>query len=268
MDSEYNPIPELTKLYTEWGACTSCQLGVRRAATNGNFIPGKGAIGGILFLGDGPGLEEETDGVPFAGNASDLIKAILDKHNFKHYCLTNLVKCRSCIHATDASGTLLFRNQGKVQVPVLRDVPPPPECVTACLDNLYKEIYLIDPLVIVTFGVAAAETLLKKPVPLTKARGNLTTCLIPGRTYQAVVTKKTRTWARKTKEGTQRPVEQTQVTYSVLPTFHPSYVMRKISDHGADSPWNLFAQDIGHAIQIYNFLTKTESIEPEEVELP
>jgi DNA polymerase len=97
-----------------------------------------------LFIGEGPGYNEDLQGEPFVGDAGKLLDNMLLAMGLKrgeNAYIANVVKCRS----TDADG---------------RDRPPSPEEVAACLPYLQRQIELIQPTIIVALGKAAALSLL------------------------------------------------------------------------------------------------------------
>ena len=50
----------LTKLREEWEACIRCELGTRRMQRDGHFVFGQGYGHSIMFIGEGPGAEEDA----------------------------------------------------------------------------------------------------------------------------------------------------------------------------------------------------------------
>lgn len=228
-------------------------LGKRRLAVGGEFVAGEGAPGGILFLGEGPGRVEENLGRPFVGEAGQLLRDVLGKLNFRHAYLTNIVPCRSCEALIDPATNTPRLTDGKYGPPriMYRDVVPKPLEIDACLARLYEEIYIVDPVIIVTLGVTAAEALLKKRVPILTARGATQHCAIPGATDRAEHTEKRQVWGRKHLGEWRFPTTTNEVRYLVLPTLHPAYVTRKMNDQGASSPFRQFADDIKKAVRIY-----------------
>jgi len=217
-----------------------------------------------MFIGDGPGETDEEEGRPFVGQTGEVLRAVLQKYRFEHHYITNLVSCRPCTPLLDDAGLPRFR-KGRygAAIPLLRDETPTPEQQLACSARLYEEIYLVDPVIIVALGAAAAEFLLKKPVAISRQRGKAAQCTIPGRVHQAVLTEKKQVWERRVNGVTVRPTRLNEVRYTVLPTLHPAYVLRKISDHGTDSPWSLFASDIKKAIQVHDLVRDNNTEERE-----
>jgi uracil-DNA glycosylase family 4 len=105
----------------------------------------------LMFIGEGPGAEEDRQGLPFVGRAGELLTRIIraiDRTREEVY-IANIVKCRP---------------------PGNRD--PRPEEVRACVGYLERQIELIRPKVIVALGRVAAQTLLGNDLPLGKMRGD------------------------------------------------------------------------------------------------
>lgn len=256
----------LSVLQEAWADCTACELGTRRNLVGGHPVFGEGVTRGIMFIGDGPGKSEEALGVPFQGDSGTLLRDILGKLNFTDYYLTNLVACRACEPIIDhATGAQKIGKSygGRPGAPLYKDQTPLPVHVTACSARLYEEIYLVDPVLIVALGVTSAEFLLKKHVTITKERGNVMSCSIPGATLRPRLTDKKQAWGRKHGGVYEMPTEQNEVAYEVLLSVHPSYVKRKEGDMGRNSPLSQFFGDIRMAVKIYEYyLVHALGVEP------
>lgn len=122
-------------------SCRGCQLCEGRTQTVFGVGDQKARW---LFVGEGPGREEDMQGEPFVGPAGRLLNNMLLamglQRNANVY-LTNAVKCR----AADASGA---------------DHAPTPAEIAACKPYLERQIALIQPTVIVALGKTAAQSLL------------------------------------------------------------------------------------------------------------
>ena len=110
-----------------------------------------------LFVGEGPGRNEDQQGEPFVGPAGKLLDNMLAAMGVRrgdNAYIANIVKCRP----TDSNG---------------KDRPPSLEEIAACLPYLERQIALIDPAVIVAVGKTAAVTLLglDPDTPVSKLRG-------------------------------------------------------------------------------------------------
>lgn len=118
----------IDQIASEVLACTRCVL----AETRANAVPGDGSPNAaVMFIGEGPGQNEDEQGLPFVGRAGKLLDTLLGEVPLRRddVFITNVVKCRP---------------------PGNRD--PEPEEVSACMPYLEAQIELIDPRVIVTLG--------------------------------------------------------------------------------------------------------------------
>ncbi len=112
----------------EVSVCTKCDLCKGRTKA----VPGEGTPqASILFIGEGPGVNEDKQGRPFVGQAGQFLEELLTSINLKRsdVFITNVVKCRP---------------------PNNRD--PEPGEIAACNDYLDRQIAAIKPDVIVTLG--------------------------------------------------------------------------------------------------------------------
>ncbi|WP_245549249.1 uracil-DNA glycosylase [Noviherbaspirillum massiliense] len=112
-----------------------------------------------LFVGEGPGRNEDQTGEPFVGPAGKLLDNMLLPLGVKrgeNAYIANIVKCRP----TDASG---------------KDRPPTPEEAAACMPYLQRQIALIKPTIIVALGKTAALSLLglDPETPVSSLRGKV-----------------------------------------------------------------------------------------------
>lgn len=105
-----------------------------------------------MIIGEAPGAEEDRQGEPFVGRAGQLLNAMLQAVGLsrQQVFIANVLKCRP---------------------PGNRD--PKPEEVHACLSYLYRQVELIDPVLILCIGRIAAQTLLRTDAPIGKLRGML-----------------------------------------------------------------------------------------------
>ena len=118
----------LKEVAAEVSVCTKCDLCKGRTKA----VPGEGnPQADILFIGEGPGFNEDRQGRPFVGPAGQFLEELLASINLKRsdVFITNVVKCRP---------------------PNNRD--PEPDEIAACNDYLDRQIAAINPGVIVTLG--------------------------------------------------------------------------------------------------------------------
>jgi DNA polymerase len=117
-------------------------------------VPGVGDTSADwLFVGEGPGAEEDERGEPFVGQAGKLLDAMLaaiDLRRGDNVYIANAVKCRPPNNRT-----------------------PEANETAACWPFLQRQIELIQPKVIVALGRPAAQTLLQAEVRISAARGRL-----------------------------------------------------------------------------------------------
>jgi uracil-DNA glycosylase len=128
--------------------CTRCQLCRRRT----NAVPGMGVERpAVLVVGEGPGAEEDIQGLPFVGPAGKLLDKMLAAIclDRKQNCyIANIVKCR----------------------PPDNRIPLPEEA-DACISFLEAQIHLLKPQMILAAGRTAGQNLLKTDAPLSRLRG-------------------------------------------------------------------------------------------------
>lgn len=241
----------LLQLREEWRSCVRCPLGVKRLEREGQFVFGQGTLNSIMLIGEGPGVDEEEAGVPFIGNSGKLLHKILALIGMTEFYMTNIVTCRSCAPQENPDGTPAMRVRNfitKIPEPVYKDEPPTPLHYNACLPRLHEEIYLVDPIVIVGLGGTACEVLEGGHVTITRDRGKPVQIEIPGASFSPSLTEKKEAWARK---GKVAPTEQNMVRYHFIPTLHPAYVIRKLSDQHLDSPLMQLVNDLRTALKTY-----------------
>ena len=118
----------LGAIAAEVRACTKCRLHENRTRA----VPGEGDPDTeVVFVGEGPGFNEDRDGRPFIGRAGDLLVKLLGSIGWRRedVFITNVVKCRP---------------------PENRD--PLPDEIAACAPYLQRQLEILDPAVIVTLG--------------------------------------------------------------------------------------------------------------------
>ncbi|MGM0650342.1 MAG: uracil-DNA glycosylase [Bacteroidota bacterium] len=129
--------------------CKKCRLSESR----NKAVFGMGPVNANIFIiGEGPGADEDKQGLPFVGRSGQLLDKILDACNFtreKHVFIGNIVKCRP---------------------PGNR--PPKPDEKEACLPYLMKQIEMINPPIIILLGGTALKGLIDPDAKITQLRGN------------------------------------------------------------------------------------------------
>ena len=139
----------LAAVQKELGNCTRCKLSEGRK----NIVFGSGNPNAdLVFVGEGPGADEDEQGLPFVGRSGKKLTEIIEKgmglNREKVTYICNIVKCRP---------------------PGNRD--PEPDEVSACNPFLINQLGAIKPKVIVALGKPASSTLLGRTVPIVKERG-------------------------------------------------------------------------------------------------
>lgn len=243
----------LPQLCAEWEGCTKCSLGERRAEVGGSFVFGEGRTRGIMFIGEGPGRDEEIAGRPFIGRSGKVLRHLINKLALTDVYITNVVACRSCGPSYDPEGNVRKRRNyhtGEEEVDI-RDMPPLPVQMQACLPRLYEEIYLVDPLLIVALGGPSAEILSGSPAKVLSESGVTKEITIPGAGHHANLTAKKQVWLRKVRGEMIMPVDQNEVRYLMMTLVHPAHVLRKRKDQRLDNPMQIFLQGMKKAADIY-----------------
>jgi uracil-DNA glycosylase len=138
---------ELLAIRRELGDCRRCGLaGGRKTLVFGVGDP----RAELMFVGEGPGADEDEQGEPFVGRAGQLLTKMIEAMGFRRsdVYIANVVKCRP---------------------PGNRD--PEPDEIEACEPFLGRQIAAIRPRVVVALGRFAVQTLLRDPTPISRQRG-------------------------------------------------------------------------------------------------
>ena len=142
-------------MYEDWKTlennclvCEKCPL----CQTRTQVVFGDGSINSkVLFVGEGPGEQEDIQGKPFVGRSGKLLDEMLEEIGLsrnKNIYIANIVKCRP---------------------PKNRD--PFPDEQKVCIDWLRSQFVLINPKIIVTLGRIAATCIIKPDLKITKEHG-------------------------------------------------------------------------------------------------
>ena len=138
----------LASIAAEIAACQLCAL----APTRKNVVPGQGALKPeVMFVGEGPGADEDEQGLAFVGRAGQLLTKMINAMGYtrEQVFIGNIVKCR----------------------PPGNRVPTPEE-MEGCIPYLKRQIAVIQPKLIVCLGATAARGLVNETMPIGKARGS------------------------------------------------------------------------------------------------
>lgn len=160
----------LNALYSEYKNCRQCPLATPERT---NIVFGRGnADAQILFIGEAPGKDEDLQGIPFIGKSGTLLSKIFKTLSMDENALylTNIVKCR----------------------PHLNRAPEATEIKICKKILLDKQIEIINPSVICTFGSYATNTLLKSTFKISEIRG---------KTYK-------------------------YKAFTLIPSYHPAFILR------------------------------------------
>jgi uracil-DNA glycosylase len=143
----------LKAIQDEIGDCTRCPLAYagRRKIVFGDGDP----AARLMFVGEGPGADEDATGVPFVGKAGQLLNNMINAMGLKReeVYIANIVKCR----------------------PPANRVPEPVEANT-CSQFLLRQMDVVQPQVVVALGATAATYLLGARQSLAGLRGRWHSC--------------------------------------------------------------------------------------------
>ena len=139
----------LAEVRKELGDCKRCKL----HRTRRTIVFGEGNENAtLMFIGEGPGYDEDVQGRPFVGKAGQLLTKIIESINLKReeVYIANIVKCRP---------------------PQNRN--PEPDEIESCNPFLMNQIRVIQPRIICALGTFSAQTLLKTDTKISALRGKL-----------------------------------------------------------------------------------------------
>ena len=140
----------LKAIRDELGDCTRCKL---HAQGRKQIVFGVGnPAADIMFVGEAPGADEDTQGMPFVGRAGQLLTKMIEAMGLSRdeVYIANVLKCRP---------------------PNNRD--PQPDEVESCERFLFQQIASVQPKVVIALGAFAARALLKTQDPISRMRGRV-----------------------------------------------------------------------------------------------
>jgi DNA polymerase len=140
-------LENLEAIQQDLGDCKRCRLSRNRH----RIVFGEGnPDAGLMFIGEGPGFEEDQQGKPFVGAAGQLLTKIIAaiKHTRDDVYICNIIKCRP---------------------PGNRN--PEPDEIETCVPFLRRQVSAVQPGFIVALGAVAAQTLLNATLPISRLRG-------------------------------------------------------------------------------------------------
>lgn len=138
---------EMQSLEQECMGCRGCEL----CKTRTNLVFGRGNPDSeVMFVGEGPGEQEDLSGVPFVGRAGKLLDDMMEMIDLsdKNVYIANTVKCRP---------------------PKNRD--PLPEEKLACRSWLNRQLEIVNPKIIICLGRIAATEIIREDFKITRERG-------------------------------------------------------------------------------------------------
>lgn len=169
MAEDYSNFVDLQEISDQVQNCRKCPL----SETRKRAVPGEGPHDAkVMFIGEGPGRQEDLEGKPFVGRAGALLDEFLRSIGLdrKFVYITNIVKCRPSTRSLTG-----FSDQEAE-----KDRKPTGEEIASCTPYLKGQIKLIDPKIICTLGDTASRFILEtyglKPGIISR---------IHGRTYSA-----------------------------------------------------------------------------------
>ncbi len=137
----------LEMIRADLGDCRRCKLSSSRT----RIVFGRGSPRArLMFIGEGPGQDEDRAGEPFVGAAGQLLTKIIEAIRLTRDAvyITNIVKCRP-------PGNRL----------------PEAEEVATCIPFLKRQIAVVRPKLICLLGACAAQSVLRTPEPISRLRG-------------------------------------------------------------------------------------------------
>ena len=143
-----DPVAALKLIREDLGDCTRCKL---HKQGRKQIVFGVGnPRADLMFVGEGPGADEDTQGEPFVGRAGQLLNNMIKAMGIRRedVYIANIVKCR----------------------PPGNRTPERDECET-CSPFLMRQIAVVKPKVIVALGAVAAKNLLAINAPMSELRG-------------------------------------------------------------------------------------------------
>ena len=142
------PQEPLSAIAAELAGCQRCKLGRDRT----HLVFGVGnPDADLMFIGEGPGEEEDKRGEPFVGKAGQLLTKIIEAMGLtrENVYIANIVKCRPPQNRT----------------PMIDEVE-------TCYPFLRRQIAAVNPKIIVALGSPASQALLSVSIPISRLRGN------------------------------------------------------------------------------------------------
>jgi len=208
----------LADLRREWGDCQRCDL----SKTRTKLVFGDGNPNAhIMVIGEGPGATEDMRGLPFKGDAGEILDEFLEQMMLdrdRDLYVTNVICCRATADSIDdRTGKLKTDNR-----------PPTRPEREACIPRLLETIYLVDPLLIITIGKVPFQALFGRAPKMAALRGRMQTFHLEGRHVK-------------------------DLRYTVLPMYHTAFLLRT-HDKRHEGPWGRTLVDWAKACSVIDYL--------------
>lgn len=146
---ERDPEQALQSILAEMGDCKRCRLHTGRK----NLVFADGSpLARLVFVGEGPGFDEDRQGLPFVGRAGKLLDKMINALGLQRgeVYICNVVKCRPPNNRT-----------------------PDADEIELCSPFLFRQLNAVRPQVICALGACAAQTLLGNSNPISRLRGKV-----------------------------------------------------------------------------------------------
>jgi len=206
----------MEQLRKEWENCQGCGLCKDRISV----VFGEGnPKADIMIIGEAPGEEEDLRGRPFIGPSGEVLDGFLGAVSLdrkRDLFITNIVACRPFTTSKDDKGRLRTENR-----------QPSKEEREACWPRLYQTIYMVDPWLIIAMGRPAVSVLLRQGAKMTNIQGRIMPMQLDG--------------------------IHTNITYSVIPMYHPSFLLRN-QNKAPEGPWDNTARNFAEVCMILDHL--------------
>jgi DNA polymerase len=224
----------LQVLQEEYKECTKCSLHL----TRNKVVFGIGTVGSILIVAEAPGEVEDHTGYPLVGQSGQILDYLLCRTS-DNPKLIELAKSFPAKKLSmynwgwpdfeEAKRHLLeeiFYTNAVLCRPPDNRTPLNPE-IKACNSRLKETIYQVDPKIIISVGKTALEAILNKKISsINKACGKLVDFTLKGRCVD--------------------------VSYSVMPILHPSFLARNPDMHNPNGYWNSTIEQLTTIRKIIN----------------
>lgn len=233
----------LQAMYNDWYKCQRCELKEWRCTEAGKPIDDVVFCSGnpnadIMIVGEAPGEEEVNAMVPFVGRSGQLLNQILATVSTDPN-IKSLHSWYTKVAHTDANKKkfheemfawrgekFFFANVVACRPPENR-APTPPE-IEACMPRLQNIVYTVDPVLIISSGAIASTSLIGHKIQVTNKRGEVFDMQLKGKV--------------------------SSLTYPVVVTLHPSYLLRKADWNVNTGEYSKTIGDFSKAMKIAEFL--------------